>query len=129
MNEILFMFCGKVYMREGKNRKNRATFRLDKVGQKRYHRPQVHNDCDEKEEYLRRIFQRTGGWCKAVIGNREGHFGAVFSQRGLIYLISQRGWNRGRSLELSSLAEMRGMEAFFYSSLEISHYLLKSNVV
>jgi len=39
------------------------------------------NHCDEKEEYLRRIFQRTGGWCEAVIGNREGHFGAVFSQK------------------------------------------------
>ena len=105
MNEILFMFCGKVYTGEGKNRKNRATFRLDKVGQKRYHRPQVHNDCDEKEEYLRRIFQRTGGWCEAVIGNREGHFGAVFSQkRADATSISQRGWNRGRYLELSSLA-------------------------
>jgi len=36
--------------------------------------------------------------------------------------IGQRGWNRGRYLELSSLAEMRGMEAFFYSSLETTNY-------
>ena len=72
-------------------------------------------------------FQRTGGWCEAVIGNREGHFGAVCSQkRADATSISQRGWNRGRYSELSSLAEMRGMEAFFYSSLEI---ILKSNVV
>lgn len=41
----------------GKSLELSATFRLDKVGQKRYHRPQVHNDCDEKEEYLRRIFR------------------------------------------------------------------------
>ena len=44
-------------MRGGKSLEFRATFCLDNVGQKRYHKPQVHSDCDEKEEYLRRIFR------------------------------------------------------------------------
>lgn len=113
-------------MTEGKNRKIRATFRLDKVGQKRYHRPQVHNHCDEKEEYLRRIFQRTGGWCEAVIGNREGHFGAVFHKRGLMQTsISQRGWNRGRLYSFRPLLNGRRMKAFFnlFVPCNVSYYL------
>ena len=46
-------------MMDGKSLEFSATFCLDKVGQKGYHRPQVHNDCDEKEEYLRRIFRES----------------------------------------------------------------------
>ncbi len=62
--------------------------------------------------------------------NGEGHFGAVFHKRGL-RKFSQRGWNRGRYLELSSLANKRGMEAFFYSSLEIVsfHFEIKRSLI
>jgi len=86
--------------------------------------------CDEKEEYLRRIFQRTGGWCEAVIGNREGHFGAVFSQK------------RADEIDQSTRVEPRKIfrafvpcltasdEGFFiYSSLAILIVFLKSNEV
>lgn len=44
-------------MGERNGAKLSATFRLDIVGQKRYHRPQVNNHCVEEEEYLRRIFR------------------------------------------------------------------------
>ena len=57
MNEILFIFCGNMCIYGGKSAKLSAGFHLDKVGQKRYHKSQVHNHCDEKEEYLRRIFR------------------------------------------------------------------------
>lgn len=43
----------------GKDAKIRATFHLDIREEKRYHKPQVHNHCDEKEEYLRRIFRES----------------------------------------------------------------------
>jgi len=58
MMDICFSGCRKIRKKKGKSS---AIFCLDKVGQKRYHRPQVHKTCDEKEEYLRRIFRELSG--------------------------------------------------------------------
>ena len=59
-----------------------AGFRLDKVGQKRYHRPQVHNHCDEKEEYLRRIFRELLVGVKRQSETEKGTLEQYFTKEG-----------------------------------------------
>ena len=65
-----------------------ATFRLDIVGQKRYHRPQVHNDCDEKEEYLRKIFREPSVGVRRESEPEKGTLEQYFHKRGLIQPVS-----------------------------------------
>lgn len=82
MNKILFMFCGKLCVNGGKGVKISATFRLDIVGQKGYHRPQVHKHCDEKEEYLRRIFREPSVGARWQSETEKGALEQFFTKEG-----------------------------------------------
>ncbi len=72
-------------------------------------------------------FQRVIGWCEITVGNREGHFGAVFSQKRAGVFISQRGWNRGRLYNFRPLLYQQVMEVFLF--IRPLQNVLKSNVV
>lgn len=108
----MFMFCGNLCAVERKCAENSARFPLDFGIRKRYHRSQLHNNCVEEEEYLRKIFREPSVGARWQSEPEKGTLEQYSQERAGATSIGQRGWTRGRILELSSLAYRRGMEAF-----------------
>lgn len=110
----MFVFCGNLCAAEGKCAENRARFPLDFGIRKRYHRSQLHITCVEEEEYLRRIFREPAVGVRWQSESEKGTLEQDSQERAGAISIGQRGWNRGRTLELSSLAFTARDEGFSF---------------
>ena len=107
------MFCGNLCASERFWVENRTSFPLDFDGGKRYHRSQLHKNTALKKRSICGGFSENRRLVRADNRKqRRALWSSIFTKRA-DEIISQRGWNRGRFLELSSLANRQVMEAFF----------------